>query len=77
MERIEEVGETAPPPSPYRRKVSLEGGAAAPGPGRRPSPAAPRALAVRQRKLSFPTSSPSLSAYPQVERISNKRLLKN
>jgi len=58
MERIEEAEVLESQPSSYRRKLSLE------SPQRRLSPHPHRPPGtVRQRKMSFPSSSPSLSSY--------------
>merc|ERR1712026_226736 len=62
MERIEEAEVLESQPTTYRRKLSLE------SPQRRLSPQPPYRgssplLPARQRKMSFPSSSPSLSSY--------------
>ena len=79
MERIEEVDpglEDAPAsaPSPaFARKVSLE------GPQRRlsPHPQPPLyrggAPMIRQRKMSFPATSPSLSSYQIIHDTPDRR----
>lgn len=63
MERIEEVGENETGSGALGRKLSLE------PPQRRLSPHPSHRLGVRQRKMSFPSTSPSLSSYQLIHDI--------
>ena len=80
MERIEEVepgledtGPASVPGPAFARKMSLEGPQRRLSP--RPQPPAYKGGSpmIRQRKMSFPTSSPSLSSYQIIHDTPDRR----